>query len=167
MIETKQNRSLIAYLVMGLLFTVAVIFNDFISIAGVRPDILMIILLYLVFNQKPIIAIIAAFAFGFLQDVLLPEVMFNTGAYLRLMKTLIIYSVLKLLPLMERLRGFYFLATVFGTIFIYNIFYNLFYFSGYVKPFVSFYRYSLPETVYTFLILLILNMIFPLNSKNR
>ena len=72
MIETKSNKPFIAYIVMGLLFVVAVIFNDFISIAGVRPDLLMLILLYLVFNEKPLIAIIAAFGFGCLQDVFLP-----------------------------------------------------------------------------------------------
>lgn len=166
MIETKQNRPFIAYIVMGLLFVAAVVFNDFISIAGVRPDLLMIILLYLIFNEKPVIAIIAAFGFGFLQDVFLPGYIQYWGLS-PLLKTLIIYGVLKLLPFFERMRGFYFLLTVFGVIFIHNVFYNLFYYSGYINSFVALYRYSLPETVYTFLILLILDMIFPLNSKNR
>ena len=166
MIETKTNRLIIAYLVMGLLFVAAVIFNDFISIAGVRPDLLMIILLYLIFNEKPAIAIIAAFGFGFLQDVFLPGYIQYWGLS-PLLKTLIIYGLLKLLPFVERLRGFYFLLAVFGTVFVHNLLYDLLYYSGYVNPFVAFYRYAIPETVYTFLILLILNMIFPLNSKNR
>jgi len=166
MIEARQNRPFIAYLVMGVLFVVAVIFNDFISIAGVRPDMLMIILLYLVFNEKPIIAMIAAFGFGFLQDVFLPGYIQYWGLS-PLLKTLIIYGLIKLLPFVERLRGFYFLLAVFGTVFVYNLFYDLFYFSGYVNPFTAFYRYALPETLYSFLVLLILNMVFPLNSKNR
>ena len=166
MIKTKQNNRLIAYIVMALLFVVAVAFNDFISIVGVKPDILMIMLLYLVFNEKPVVAIIVAFGFGFLQDVFLPGYIQYWGLS-PLLKTLVIYGLLKLLPFIERLRGFYFLLAVFGGIFVHNLFYNLLYYSGYVKPFVSFYRYSLPETVYTFLILLVLNMIFPLNSKNR
>jgi len=164
--ETNKNRSLIAYLVLALLFAAAVIFNDFISIAGVRPDLLMLLLLYLVFNEKPVIAIIAAFGFGFLQDVLLPGYIQYWGLA-PLLKTLVIYGLLKLLPFIERLRGFYFLLAVLGSVFVHNIFYNLFYYSGYVNPFVSFYRYSFPETIYTFLILLVLNMVFPLNSKNR
>lgn len=166
MIETKQNRQFIAYIVMALLFVAAVAFNDFISIAGVRPDILMIILLYLVFNEKPIIALVAAFGFGFLQDVFLPGYIQYWGLS-PLLKTLVIYGMLKLLPFIERLRGFYFLLSVFGVIFVHNVFYNLLYYSGYVKPFIALYRYSLPETVYTFLILLILNMVFPLNTRNR
>ena len=164
--ENKQNRPLIAYIVLSILFILSVIFNDFISIAGVRPDILLVLVIFLVFNEKPIIAIAAAFGFGFLQDVFLPGYIQYWGLS-PLVKTLIIYGSLKLLPFVERLRGFTFLLSIFASIFIHNIFYNLLYYSGYVKPFVAFYRYSLPETVYTFLILLILNMVFPLNSKNR
>ena len=166
MIETKQNRLIAAYIIMSVLFILSVIFNDFISIAGVRPDILLIVLLFLAFNEKPIFVIIAAFAFGFLQDIFLPGSIQYWGLS-PLFKTLIIYGLLKLLPFAERLRGFYFQLSVFSTIFLYYIFYNLLYYSGYVKPFVIFYRYSLPETLYTFLILLVLNMIFPLHNKNR
>ncbi|MCD6337392.1 MAG: hypothetical protein J7M01_04080, partial [Candidatus Marinimicrobia bacterium] len=61
MIETRQNRLIGAYVVMSILFILSIIFNDFISIAGVRPDMLLIILLFLVFNEKSIFAIIAAF----------------------------------------------------------------------------------------------------------
>ena len=166
MIETKQNRLIGAYVVMSILFILSIIFNDFISIAGVRPDMLFIILLFLVFNERPIWAIIAAFGFGVLQDVFLPGSIQYWGLS-PLFKTLIIYGLLKLLPFVERLRGIYFYLSVFVTILIYFLFYNLLYYSGYVKPFVSFYRYSLPETLYTFLILLVLNMIFPLHNKNR
>lgn len=166
MIETKQNRLIVAYIIMSILFIMSVVFNDFISIAGVRPDILLIVLLFLVFNEKPIIVIIAAFGFGFMQDIFLPGSIQYWGL-LPFFKTLIIYGLLKLLPFVERLRGFYFQLSVFSTILLYYIFYNLLYYSGYVKPFVTFYRYSLPETLYTFLILLVLNMIFPLHNKNR
>ena len=61
--ENKQNRPLIAYIVLSILFILSVIFNDFISIAGVRPDILLVLVIFLVFNEKPIIAIAAAFGF--------------------------------------------------------------------------------------------------------
>lgn len=166
MIETRQNKPVIAYVIMGLLFIMAVIFNDFISIAGVRPDILMIVLLYLVFNERPIIAIVAAFGFGLLQDLFLPGYVQYWGLA-PLFKTLIIYILLKLSPFIMRLRGAYFLLAVLGTIFVHNVFYNLLYYSGYVKPFTVFYRYSLPETIYTFLILLVMNMIFPLNARNK
>ncbi|MCF7832911.1 MAG: rod shape-determining protein MreD [Candidatus Marinimicrobia bacterium] len=166
MLETKQNRSFIAYIVMSILFIISIIFNDFISIVGVRPDILLIMLLFFAFNERPIIVIIAAFCFGLLQDIFLPGSLQYWGLA-PLFKTLIIYILLKLLPFIERLRGFYFLASVFSTILIYYIFYNLLYYSGYVKPLITFYRYSLPETAYTFLILLVLNMIFPLHNKNR
>ena len=166
MIETKQNRPIVAYIIMGVLFALAVIFNDFISIAGVRPDILMIVLLYLVFKERPVIAIIAAFSFGFLQDVFLPGYIQYWGLS-PLLKTLIMYGLLKLLPFIERLRGPIFYLSIMMVILVHNIFYNLLYYSGYVKPFTAFYRYSLPETLYTFLVLLILNMIFPLNTKNR
>ena len=166
MIETKQNRLIVAYIIMSILFILSVVFNDFISIAGVRPDILLIVLLFLAFNEKPIIVIIAAFGFGFMQDIFLPGSIQYWGLA-PLFKTLIIYGLLKLLPFVERLRGFYFQLSVFSTILLYYIFYNLLYYSGYVKPFVTFYRYSLPETLYTFLILLVLNMIFPLHNKNR
>ncbi|MEA2076538.1 MAG: rod shape-determining protein MreD [Candidatus Marinimicrobia bacterium] len=166
MMETKQNRPLIAYIIMSIMFIISIIFNDFISIAGVRPDILLIILIFLVFNEKPIIAIIAAFGFGFLQDVFLPGYIQYWGLS-PLIKILIIYGLLKFLPFVERLRGFTFQLSIFGAIIIYNIFYNLLYYSGYVKPLVAFYRYSLPETLYTFLLLFILNMIFPLHNKNR
>ena len=166
MIETRQNKLIGAYVVMSILFILSIIFNDFISIAGVRPDMLLIILLFLVFNEKSIFAIIAAFGFGLLQDIFLPGSIQYWGLS-PLFKTLIIYSLLKLLPFVERLHGIYFYLSVFTTISIYFLSYNLLYYSGYVKPFVSFYRYSLPETLYTFLILLVLNMIFPLHNKNR
>jgi len=166
MIETKQNRPIVAYIIMSVLFILSVVFNDFISIAGVRPDMLLIALLFLAFNEKPIIVIIAAFGFGFLQDIFLPGSIQYWGLS-PLFKTLIIYGLLKLLPFVERLRGFYLQLSVFSTILLYYTFYNLLYYSGYVKPFVTFYRYSLPETLYTFLILLVLNMIFPLHNKNR
>ena len=165
MIEAKQNRPLIAYIVMSVLFILAVIFNDFISIVGVRPDILLIALIYLSFNEKPIIAIIAAFGFGFLQDVFLPGYVQYWGLS-PLFKTLIIYGLLKLIPFIDRLRGLSFQLSVFSVILIYNIFYNLLYYSGYVKPLVTVYRYSLPETLYTYLILLVLSVMFPMQQKN-
>lgn len=166
MIENKTNRPIIVYIVLAILFVISVIFNDFISIVGVRPDILLIILIYLVFNEKPIIAIIAAFGFGFLQDVILPGYVQYWGL-LPLVKTLVIYGLLKLLPFIERLRGLTFHLSVMLGILVYFIFYNLLYYAGYVRPFVAFYRYTIPETLYTFIILLILNIIFPLNNKNR
>lgn len=164
MMETKTNRPIIVYVILSVLFILSIIFNNFISIAGVRPDILLIALIYLVFNERPIIAIVAAFGLGLLQDVFLPGSIQYWGLS-PLIKTLIFYGMLKLLPFIERLKGFTFQLSVFGSILLYYIFYNLLYYSGYVKPFVTFYRYSLPETIYTFLILLILNMIFPLHNK--
>lgn len=166
MLENKQNRSWIVYLVMSIMFILAVTFNDFISIIGVRPDILLVFLIFLSLYEKPVIAIIAAFGFGFIQDVFLPGYIQYWGLS-PLLKTLIIYGFLKLLPFIMRLKGFTFLLSLFGVILLHNVFYNLLYYSGYVKPFAAFYRYTLPETIYTFLILLLLNMIFPLNSKNR
>jgi rod shape-determining protein MreD len=165
MIDNKQNNFRIAYLVMSVLFVLAVIFNEYIGIAGIRPDMLLIILLYVAFNEKAIIAITAAFVFGFLQDVFLPGSIQYWGLS-PLFKTLLIYILIKLLPFVVRLRGIAFQLSVFGSLLVYNIFYNLLYYSGYAKPLTILLRYSFPETFYTFLILLLLNMVFPLNSKN-
>ncbi len=164
MMETRTNRPIVVYSVLSILFILSIIFNNFISMAGVRPDILLILLVYLAFNERPIIAIIAAFSLGLLQDVFLPGSIQYWGLS-PLIKTLIIYGTLRLLPFIERLRGLTFQLSVFGSILLYYILYNLLYYSGYVKPFVAFYRYSLPETIYTFSILLIINMIFPLQNK--
>lgn len=165
MIDNKQNNFRVAYLVMSVLFVLSVIFNEYVGIAGIRPDILLIILVYLTFNEEAIIAIIAAFVFGFLQDVFLPGSIQYWGLS-PLFKTLLIYILIKLLPFIVRLRGLAFQLSIFGSLLVYNIFYNLLYYSGYTKPITIILRYSFPEALYTFLILLLLNMVFPLNSKN-
>lgn len=166
MIEYKQNNYWVAYAVMSILFIFAVIFNENISIVGVRPDILLIVLIYLTFNEKPIIVISLAFTFGFLQDVFLPGSIQYWGLS-PLFKTLLIFMLIKLQPFIFKLRGLVFYLSVFGGVLIYNIFYNLIYYSGYAKPMAILFRYTLPESIYTFLILLLLNMIFPLYTKNR
>lgn len=163
--ENSQTNSRILYLVLGVLFIISTIFNDFIGIAGIHPDILLIILFFLVFNEKPIVVIIAAFVFGFLQDILLPGSVQYWGLS-PLFKTLIAYILLKLLPFIQRFKGFIFYVSLFASMFIYYIFYNLLYYSGYVKPFIILYRYTIPETLYTFLLLLIINAIFPIHNKN-
>ena len=165
MIDNKQHHFRTAYLVMSVLCVLSVIFNEYIGIAGIRPDILLIILFYLTFNERAIIAIVAAFVFCFLQDVFLPGSIQYWGLS-PLFKTLLIFTLIKLLPFIVRLRGLAFQLSMFGSLLVYNAFYNLLYYSGYARPITILLRYSLPEALYTFLILLLLNMVFPLHNKN-
>ncbi len=163
--ESNQTNSRILYIVLSVLFIISAIFNDFIGIAGIHPDILLIILFFLAFNEKPVMVIIAAFVFGFLQDIFLPGSVQYWGLS-PLFKTLIIYILLKLLPFIQRFKGFVFYMSLFTVMLVYYVFYNLLYYSGYVKPFIILYRYAVPETLYTFLLLLIINVIFPIHNKN-
>ena len=93
MIDNKQHHFRTAYLVMSVLCVLSVIFNEYIGIAGIRPDILLIILFYLTFNERAIIAIVAAFVFGFLQDVFLPGSIQYWGLS-PLFKTLLIFTLI-------------------------------------------------------------------------
>jgi rod shape-determining protein MreD len=162
--STFNNR--ISYIVLVVLFIVSIIFNDFIGIAGIHPDILLIFLIFLAFNEKPVVALAAAFAFGFLQDIFLPGSIQYWGLS-PLFKTLVIYGLLKLLPLFERLRGPAFFSALFAMILLYFFVYDLLYYSGYVKPFIVIYRYALPESLYTFLLLMVIHLIFPLKSNKK
>ncbi|MFA6618904.1 MAG: hypothetical protein WCT23_07550 [Candidatus Neomarinimicrobiota bacterium] len=166
MIESKQKSFWLLYLVMGLVFILSVIFNEYIDIAGVRPDILLIILIFLATREKKLIALCAAFFFGLIQDVVLPGDAEYWGLA-PLLKTLLIFSFLKIIPLIGKFRGFILHLTVFSGFLVYFVFYNLFYYSGFMDPFVIFYRYALTETIYTFLIYLLLNMIFPSADQKR
>ncbi|MBN2780451.1 MAG: hypothetical protein JXR21_00630 [Candidatus Marinimicrobia bacterium] len=164
--ETDQLRSRIVYIVMSVLFIVTVVFNDFIGIAGIHPDILLIMLFFLAMNEKPLIAIIMAFVFGFLQDIFLPGTLQYWGLS-PLFKTLIVFGLIKLLPFWYRLKGFLFYLSIFGAMLSYSILYDLLYYSGYVKPLVILYRYAIPETLYTFAFLLIVSVIFPLKNRSN
>lgn len=166
MIDNRDKNSIIPYVLMGALFILSVIFNDYIDIAGVRPDILIIILIFLATREMPLIAICAAFVLGLLQDIILPGDVSYWGLA-PLFKTLLIFSFLKLFPLIGRLRKVGFNLSVFLSFLIYFVFYNMLYYSGFMKPIVIFYRYSLTEAIYTFAIYLILNMIFPPADPKR
>lgn len=164
--ETRTKNSLVLYIILGILFIISIIFNDFIGIAGIHPDILLIVLIFLAFREKPFIVLIAAFVFGFLQDIFLPGSIQYWGLT-PLFKTLVIYGLLKLRPFFNNLKGVGFFAVLFGIIFLYFMFYDLLYYSGYIKPFIVLSRYALPETVYTFIVLLIVHFIFPLKNKEK
>jgi rod shape-determining protein MreD len=164
--ETNKKNIIISYIVLSILFVVGMIFNDYIGIGGIHPDMLLIFLFFLAFNEKPIIVITAAFIFGFLQDIFYPGSLQFWGLS-PLFKTLLIYAFLKLLPFIRRLRGLIFYLSIFAAILVYYMFYNLLYYSGHIKPFIIFYRYTLPETFYTFMILLVVAMIFPPYTKSN
>lgn len=160
MIENRTKNTWLPYLVMSVIFILSVIFNEYIDIAGVRPDILLIILIFLAKRETKFIAICAAFFFGIIQDVLLPGDALYWGLA-PLLKTLLIFSFLKTIPLAGRIRAIILHLAIFSSFLIYFTLYNLFYYSSFMNPLVIFYRYALIETIYTFLIYLILNMIFP------
>ncbi|MBW6457573.1 MAG: rod shape-determining protein MreD [FCB group bacterium] len=164
--ETNKKNTIISYVVLSILFVIGMIFNDFIGIAGIHPDILLIFLIFLTMKERPVFVIIAAFVFGLLQDMVYPGNLQFWGLS-PLFKTLIIYVLIKLSPLIHRMRGGAFHLSMFGAIFVYYLLYNLLYYSGFVKPFIILYRYTLPETVYTFLIFLLLSAIFPLYQKTN
>jgi rod shape-determining protein MreD len=164
--ENNKKNTLISYIVLVILFVIGMIFNDFIGIAGIHPDILLIFLIILAMNERPVFVIIAAFVFGILQDIVYPGSLHFWGLS-SLIKTLLIYVLLKMLPLVRRMRGVAFHVSMFGTMFVYYLLYNLLYYSGFAKPFVILYRYTLPETAYTFLIFLVLSAIFPLYQKTN
>lgn len=166
MIETKTQKNWVPYLVMSFLFMLSIVFNEYIDIAGVRPDILLIMLVFLASRQKPFIAICCAFAFGLLHDVFLPGD-FHYWGLSPLLKTLLIYGFLKLHPLFSRLKGITYQACILASFIVYFAFYNMLYYSGYAKPFMIFFRYSLPETVYTFVVYLLLIMLFPRPEQTR
>ncbi len=166
MIESKAKSSWILYLVMAALFFLSVVFNEYVDIAGIRPDILLIMLIFLSIREKAVIAICCAFAFGLLQDMILPGNVQYWGLA-PLFKTLLIFAFLKLFPLISRLRGFSFQLVILASFLLYFIFYTMFYYSGFMNSFAIFYRYALPASMYTFVIYLLLNMIFPQSDQAR
>lgn len=164
MAKTDNLKSLWLYLLLSVLFLLGMFFNDFISIAGIRPDMLLVFLVFLTFRERPVIAISAAFVFGLLQDLVLPGTIQYWGLS-PLLKTLIIFALIKSMPLILRSRNIIFILSLFLTIFIYYLFYNLFYYAGYIYWLTVIYRYTIPETCYTFLLLMLIHMIFPLREK--
>lgn len=164
MISNEKKSSLILYPLLSLLFVLGILFNDFIGIAGIRPDILLVFLFVLALRESALIAIIAAFLFGLLQDLVLPATLQYWGLS-ALAKTLLLFILLKLLPLIIRQRNVLFFLSLFGMIFVYYLFYNLLYYAGYINWLTVIYRYTLPESAYTFLILMLVHMIFPLREK--
>ncbi len=164
MMRNEKKSSLILYPLLSLLFILELLFNDFIGIAGIRPDILLVFLFVLALREKALIAIIAAFLFGLLQDLVFPGVLQYWGLS-SLAKVLAVYVLLKLLPLCQQKRSFLFFLCSFLLIFFHFLFYNLFYYVGYLNWLFVIYRYSLPESLYTFLILMLIHMLFPLREK--
>lgn len=164
MIKTVKTTSLWLYLLLSVMFLLGIFFNDFINIAGIRPDILLVFLIFLTLRELPVIAISAAFLFGILQDIVLPGSIQYWGLS-PLFKTLIVFLLIKSSPLILRTRNVFFFLSLFLTVFLYHLFYNLIYYAGYVYWFTVIYRYTIPEACYTFLLLMLLHMIFPLREK--
>ncbi|MDZ7820673.1 MAG: rod shape-determining protein MreD [Candidatus Marinimicrobia bacterium] len=163
---TRTENFRLSYIVLSLLFVLSIILNNFIGIAGIHPDILLILLFYLAAREKPYIVLFAAFAFGFLQDIFLPGNIQYWGLS-PLFKTLLAYALLKLRPFILRLKGFTHFAVVFGMMFLYFVFYDLLYYSGYIRLVAVLYRYAFPETAYTFLLFTAFQRIFPLGKKDK
>jgi rod shape-determining protein MreD len=164
MSKTEKTSSLWLYLVLSALFVLGVFFNDFIDIAGIRPDFLLVFLVFLTLRERPLIAIIAAFGFGVLQDIVLPGTLQYWGMS-PLIKTLTIFTLIKIGPLLLRARKVFFFLGLFGMIFVYYLFYNLLYYAGYVHWLSVIVHYTIPESGYTFLVLMLIHMIFPLREK--
>ncbi|MDD3094721.1 MAG: hypothetical protein WC372_02165 [Candidatus Neomarinimicrobiota bacterium] len=164
MIVNEKKSSLILYPLLSLLFLIGIIFNDFIGIAGIRPDILLVFLFVIALRESSLIAIIAAFCFGLLQELVLPGALLYWGLS-PLAKTLLVFTLLKTLPLILRSQKLVFFISLFGLIFVYYLFYNLLYYAGFINWLTVIYRYTVPESAYTFLILMLVHMIFPLREK--
>lgn len=164
----KANRSqqnIALYIVFPVLFALSVLFNDTIAVFQSHPDILLIFIIYLVYNLKPGWVICCAFLFGFLQDVFLPGNIQYWGLA-PLLKVLLAYAGIRFSFIWGDRRSPLFYIGLSVMVALYFILYNMMYYSGYADVGGILLRYTLPEYVYTLTLMFLINMILPINNKN-
>jgi len=149
-------------LIFGVVFLVQIVLSNLLSIKGVRPDLLIIYVLYVAINYGSFKGVLSGFLIGIIASIFDSGITFGI---LPLVYSIVGYSGGYLKSQHYRITPFYFNFSCFliivGSFFIYSYFnYNyLFY-----NDFQIFVRIWIKTTLYTLSLLVIVQFIVPLRN---
>ncbi len=151
-------------LVALLLSVVHIVLLDLISVAGITPDLLLILVIWIAVIEGPMPGLLAGFTIGLLFDVISMDVI-GTNALAKIITAFIAGWFYREGTLEHKLGRFRFLIIVF----IGSIVHNLVYFFFYIKlselSFFSFFtKYGLAMSLYT-TVFAVFAMLFRLSGK--
>jgi rod shape-determining protein MreD len=141
------------------------LFIDFLSIAGVFPDLFFILLIYLSFRLPPIHTIAAGFSIGLMNDMLFNVALIGLAP---LVKTIFAFFLTKISENEKVLNPLITYAFLIILIWMNHGVYNWFYFIQIADTEYSVFLYrTLPQTVYTSVLLITLSYFIPVIPEER
>ena len=148
--QSWYNLRYVIYAIIGLMLALAhVIALNLISVSGITPDLLTILVVWIALREGQFTGIIAGFMCGFLFDIVSYDVI-GTNALAKTFAELTLGSL-------------YFILAILASSFVHNLIYFFFYIRPTEMTFWSFFfRYGIASTLYTTVAAL-----FPMLVKSR
>lgn len=140
----------IAYSIIALFMFVAhLVFLDFISIAGITPNLLIILCVFIALFEGQFFAIFAGFFIGLLFDFFSGDIV-GINAFTKMTTAFLAGFFYRENKIEQSIKSYNFLILVFFTSFVHNIIYFIFYIKGTDISFINFFlKYGLASSFYT------------------
>lgn len=160
---TSQRTEMKSFPVRYIIYTIAaliitlidLLFIDIIQIAGITPDLLLILCVWIALAEGQFIALFAAFGIGLFYDVLSADVI-GTNALAKVAAVFVAGYFHKEGNLKKSLNSLRFVLVVLLSAVVHNIIYFFFYIKAGEISFVSFFlRYGVAASFYTTIISII------------
>jgi rod shape-determining protein MreD len=148
------------FFVAVLIYFFNIILIDFVSIKGIKPDLLLILCVWIALSEGQFTGLLAAFGIGLIQDIVSFDVL-GTNALAKLVTALIAGWFYNENKININLGTYKFLIIIFISSFFHNMIYYFLYIDFHAFSFYSFFiKYCLAISAYTTLI-----AVFPMLLK--
>lgn len=162
---TNNIVALKRFFVIAVLIGMQYIFNEFLDLNGIRPDLFFIILIYLAFRISPVRIVWAAFALGLIKDILFHQTILGLSPLIMTFSGYILGQLVHNSPI--RMHVFTVISSVL-LIFFNHIVFN---WALFIEMPVDFsfvlVHYSLPELLYTGGIFMLAIYFIPLRTEEE
>ncbi len=156
---------IIGFFLFLLLSILQFLFIDFMSIAGVFPDLFFILLIYLAFRLPPIHIIAAGFSIGLMNDLFFNVSLIGLAP---LVKTIFAFLLSKVSENEKMLNPLITYTLLIILIWLNHGVYNWFYYIQLTETEYSvFLSRTLPQTIYTSVLLITLSYFIPVIPEER
>ena len=148
--NTQLSYRAIAYAIIALfMFVIHLVFLNFIQIAGITPNLLIILCVFIALFEGQFFGVFAGFLIGFFFDIVSGDVM-GINAFTKITAAFIAGFFYKENKIEQIIKSYNFLILVFFSSFIHNIIYFIFYIKGTNISFFNFFlKYGLATSFYT------------------
>lgn len=146
----KPTIRYIAYAIIAMLLSLAhLVYNSFISVGGITPDLLLIMCVWISLREGQFVGLFAGFGFGLLFDLITYDVV-GTNALAKTVVAFVAGMFYKENLADTIIRSYKFLLIVLLCSFIHNIIYFFFYLKSSEASFLSFFvKYGVASSFYT------------------